>query len=570
MLKPRSGTQSVLARLRRPDVRARLLPLGVVLLALAVQVSVLVHLASGRWFVGDDWDFLMTRGTVPGHSRGWFAPHAEHWSTGVIAIYRGLFAVFGMRDYLPYGLVVIVLHVAICLVLYRLLVRAGAGRWPAAATVWVIIFLGSAAEALLWDTPMNLLASLLLGLLALLVCLRADLGQRDVADAWVLLTLSMAFSGAGLTATAVVAAFVALSRGPRPALRVAIVPTLVFLVWFVAIGHEGSQGLAADKWQYLEMPLFVWTGLTHAMQATSGIAGAGAVLLLALVAAAGMSREVPRPLRDLALAGIAAAVLQLTLAASTPSRLDLRETWALLGRYVYLTMVLFAPAVAIGTTVLVRRVRAPRWFVAVGGATVLAMVAANGVHQERDYYLAHRAEARYWPARMQGILEADDQGQKILTLKPADWFDKGVDPRLVVTPQIRAALPADQATPKGRLDAERNFYTGVGARTYGLFNPATVDLVYGWNSPIRPGEGCASYTTNVSTPLLELQTDQGNEIGVFSESTSVTTQLVRDGVKGAQRVWRVKPGTVHIASSAKDATLVVTFDKGGDYLICKH
>lgn len=556
-----------------PLVRAgmlRLLPELILAGGLTVQVVVLVALARGRWFVGDDWDFLMTRGTIPGHDKGWFAPHAEHWSTGVIAIYRVLFAEFGMREYLPYGLVVIVLHIAICVTLYYLLLRVGSTRWPAAITVWVIVFLGSGAEALLWDTPMNLLASLLLALLALLVCTRPEFGQRAVADAWVILTLGMVFSGVGITAVAVVAAYVALRHGLPLALRVASVPTVVFLVWFAVIGHQGSQGLATNKWDYTEMPLFVWTGLTHALGATAGIPGAGAVLLFGLVAVAYAGTGVPATLRDLALAGIAAAVLQLTLAASTPSRLDLLDVWAVLGRYAYLTMVLLTPVIAVAVRLLLRRLTAPTWVKVVFGAGILVMVAVNGLKLEHEYYLAHRAEAKYWPARLVGVVESVDDGERILTKKPANWYDKGLDPYLVITPQIRRALPQRTATARGRLDAERNYFVGVGAKTYGLFNPARMTLPFGWGTPVKPGGGCAPYTATAQTPVLELETDQGNEIGVFSDSTRVTTQLVRGKLKSPPRTWKVKKGTVHIASSAKKATLVVTFNTDGDYLICKH
>jgi hypothetical protein len=537
---------------------------------LTVQVIVLVVLARGRWFVGDDWDFLMTRGTIPGHGKGWFAPHAEHWSTGVIAIYRGLFAQFGMREYLPYGLVVIVLHVAICITLYVLLLRVGSARWPAAITVWVIVFLGSGAEALLWDTPMNLLASLFFALVALCVLTRAELGQRSVGDAWVVLTLGLLFSGAGITGVAVAAAYVALRHGPLLAVRVASVPTVVFLIWFVFIGHQGSQGLADNKWDYTSMPLFVWTGLTHALGATAGIPGAGAVLLFGLVAVAFAATGIPPSLRDLALAGIAAATLQLTLAASTPSRLDLLDVWAVVGRYAYVTMVLFAPVIAVAVTLLVRRLTSPAWVTVVVGAGVLAMVAVNGLHLEHEYYVSHRGEAKYWPARLLGVVASVDDGERILTTKPANWYDKGLDPHLVVTSQIRKALPQRKATAKGRLDAEHNYFVGVREDTYGLFNPAQIELSFGWGTPVVPGNGCGSYKATASTPVLELQTDQGNEIGVFSNATEVTTQLVRGDEKSPTRTWKVKKGTVHIASSAKDAKLVVTFNSDGDYLICKH
>jgi hypothetical protein len=549
---------------------------------LAVQVAVLVVLARGRWFVGDDWDFLMTRGTVPGESRGWFEPHAEHWSTGVIAIYRVLFSMFGMRHYLPYGLVVIVLHVGICVLIYALLLRVGTARWPAVAATWVVVFLGAGAEALLWDTPMNLLSSLLLGLVALLVCARSDVGQRQVGDAWLVLSLSLIFSGAGITVVALVAVFVAVRLGVLLGLRVAAVPAAVFLIWFAIWGHEGSPGVADSPWIYTEMPAFVWTGLTHALTTTAGIPGSGAVILLGLVALLVMVRTtgqenarpsgegiaVPSMLRDLAVAGLAAALLQLTLAAATPNRLEVREQWAVLGRYAYLTVVLLTPLVAIGMTVLLRHLTAPRWLVATVGAGLMVMYAANAVSLERVYHDAHRGDARAWPERLTGIVDAVDDGQEILTTTPGNWLDRGVDPEIVITPTIRKALPPGRSTPEGRLDAEINHFVGVGPKTYGLFDAASVDYVFGWGPESERENGCETRFATAETPVLELDTGDGNEIGVFSNSTRVTTKLERDGEESKERTWKVKPGTVHIATSAKDATLVATFNKGGDYLVC--
>jgi hypothetical protein len=94
--------------------------------------------------------------------------------------------------------------------------------------------------------------------------------------------------------------------------------------------------------------------------------------------------------------------------------------------------------------------------------------------------------------------------------------------------------------------------------------------VFGFASPMEQTLGCHAAHSDFGRPALELESTDGVEIGVASPSTEVTTQLVRDGVKSAVRTWEVDKGQVHVATSAKDATLVVGFNKPGDYIICKH
>jgi hypothetical protein len=262
------------ARRRLPEI---LLGLG-----LLVQVVVATYFASRLWFRGDDWDFLMSRGTVAGENIGWFAPHADHWQTGVIAIYRVLFPIFGMRHYLPYGLVVIVLHVVACALLYAVLVRHGASRWIALATSWLAVFLGVGAETFLWDTPMALLVPLDLALVAILLASRPRLGQREIADVWILLVVGLMFYGAAITLCAFVTFYVVLRHGTRAGLRVVAVPAVVFVVWYAVVGHTGSEGVAKNLWDYTQAPSDIWAALTYALETGSGIVGSGAAFLLVL------------------------------------------------------------------------------------------------------------------------------------------------------------------------------------------------------------------------------------------------------------------------------------------------
>jgi hypothetical protein len=55
-----------------------------------------------------------------------------------------------------------------------------------------------------------------------------------------------------------------------------------------------------------------------------------------------------------------------------------------------------------------------------------------------------------------------------------------------------------------------------------------------------------------------------------SDSTSVRTYLVRDGRESDDRTWSVDPDdTTYVASTAKDAQLVMVFNRGGTYTVCR-
>jgi hypothetical protein len=354
----------------------RNLPLAVVLLAVLVQGVLLVAFASRLYFFGgDDWDFLLFRGTIPGVNRGWFVPHYDHWSTAAIAIYRVLFHFFGLRHYLPYGLVVVVMHLLACLLLYALLRRAGSGAWAGAAATVVGVFLGAGAQAILWDVELTLLGSLVCGFGALLV-LQGGVGAARLRVVWGLLVLGLTFSGLGITMVGCVALFVLLRTTWREALAAASVPTLVFAIWFVWIGHTGAEAGQSTVWDLTQAPSLVWMVITSALENTSAIPGTGGVLLLVLVAGTLVARDTPRPLRDLALAGIGASLFQTFLTALV--RPGISST----GRYTYLAVIFLLPALAVCLGALARRTPEPRWLVGLLGGVLVLGVAANGVYLE--------------------------------------------------------------------------------------------------------------------------------------------------------------------------------------------
>jgi hypothetical protein len=201
---------------------------------------------------------------------------------------------------------------------------------------------------------------------------------------------------------------------------------------------------------------------------------------------------------------------------------------------------------------------------------VLLSVTLNGIDRSRQYAEGATAVRGPWEERFLGLRDSVDSGQEVLTQGTGDFLNEAVKADLVLDPRIRDALPDRPASDQGRLDAEGLFMVAARARDYDLFRAAYVNLE-GFDRPAEAGPGCHKYTATSFAPVIELATGTGNEIGVTSEATHVKTQLVRGDLRSGERTWDVPAnGSLHIASTARDALLRMTFDAGGSYVICKQ
>ena len=203
-------------------------PVVVLVAGLVAAGVLLVESARRLWFFGDDWDFLLNRGTVPGADRGLFFPHNEHWSTIPILLFRAVFAVAGLRQYLPYALPVIAAHLGVTVLMYLLLVRFGTSRWVAVAVSLFLAFLGAGAENTLWDFQIGMVGSIFFGLLALwLYDQHEQVGWR-LSLVWVAMVLALMCSGVALVMLVAVCVYAAARRGLVRAAVVASVPLAVY------------------------------------------------------------------------------------------------------------------------------------------------------------------------------------------------------------------------------------------------------------------------------------------------------------------------------------------------------
>jgi uncharacterized membrane protein YhaH (DUF805 family) len=110
-------------------------------------------------------------------------PHNEHWSALPVIAFRGMWQIFGLRHYLPYALMPLLLHLALAVCVAILVRRAGVGSWPAVLTALVFAYLagGAGAENTLWAFQIGFIGSCLGGVVAL-ICF--DLARAHPDDRW--------------------------------------------------------------------------------------------------------------------------------------------------------------------------------------------------------------------------------------------------------------------------------------------------------------------------------------------------------------------------------------------------
>ena len=250
-------------------------------LSLPISFAILLYIDRGLWFFYDEWDFLAGQGTG-GRPLNLFVPHNEHWSTIPILVYRGLYAAVGIHTYIPYLVVMLLAHVILAHLLFRVMVRTHVDPWIATALATVFLFLGAGAENLTWAFQAAWILSLVLGVAGLLIVDRDEMGIRPDLAFWALAVLALMCSGLGVPLVAVAGLAALIRRGWRAALRVISVPAIVFVGWFAAVGHVGYATTHPTKSELLQVPQYVWTGITSAVSNTLGWQGAGALVVLAL------------------------------------------------------------------------------------------------------------------------------------------------------------------------------------------------------------------------------------------------------------------------------------------------
>ncbi len=541
---------------------------GAALIAgLLLAGAILVAFARRQYFFGDDWDYLVNRGTG-NIDFGLFTPHNEHWSTLPILLFRGLFSVFGLDHYLPYALPVILVHLLLSALLYVVLVRLGSTRGPALAAALVLAFFGGGAENTLWDFQIGFIAPVALALLAIWSWHRWPASLLGNIATIGLLVLGLMWSGNGISAVILVAGFAAISTGIRSALAVAVVPAGVYLTWYAAIGHTVPMLGVTDRWDYALVPQYAWTGLTSALEQVSGIDGSGPVLLLALVAVPFVVRDVTPGVRALAIAGVVTAFVQYLLQGTT--RISLGVEQATAARYAYLTLALFAPSLAIAFGWLARRLRGPRWAAALLVAVLAGMYAVNGINAQHDFVESRRALSPDLHRLLRGIQAVTVGDDPVLNDVPFPIYHPNINTRVLDTDVMREAISQDPVSPLTELDGQSLVNVGVRPTPIGLPLATKVDTGPEFVAQGEPVDGCAAYRAKAGTAAIALVSpEEGAEVSVSGPATQMQTELDAGELESVSTTRIVTPGQqLFIGVRVPGATLRVLFDQPGTYTLC--
>ncbi len=196
----------------------------------------LLYLGRHLIFFYDEWTLITQspRWTVT----SLFQPHNEHWSTLLKVTYEGLLLTVGLRSYLPYLALALLLHVASALLLF-VLIRRRAGDVPSLVACALVLLIGGGAEDLFWAFQIGFNGSIALGLTAMALLDRPAISRRALIGASAGLLGSLMFSGVGLFFLVALAVELGLDRTRRRHLVALAVPTAAYLAWFGAFGRSG-------------------------------------------------------------------------------------------------------------------------------------------------------------------------------------------------------------------------------------------------------------------------------------------------------------------------------------------
>jgi hypothetical protein len=373
-----------------------------------------LHRAHDATFLTDEWYFLSRRGWDLHELLG---PYNRHWVLLPALAYRGLYALFGIRSYLPYQAVTITLHLTAAALLRTVMRRAGVGPWIATVAAGSFALLGAAAENVLGAWQMTFTGALVLGLVHLLL---ADHdGPIDWRD-WVGLTAGLAglmCSGVGVAMVAAVGVATLIRRGWRIAALHVVPLTLVFGIWMLGTRHWARYQLGEAPFDLRQSAEFVQTALGATFGSVGQLPLLAWVLGLVLVGGAVVAWFQTSPAERRKRFGSAAGLLvgMLLFIAITGVGRAGNETgleWARKSRYVGVQAAMLLPAIAIGAAALARR-----WRV-LGPAVLLVFIAAvpGSIAAADDWLgttagikanhrivqaLAHNPNARHAPASME-------------------------------------------------------------------------------------------------------------------------------------------------------------------------
>jgi len=238
----------------------------------ALIAAALLLALSGNFafFNGDEWNMAINR---RGHDLDAFlAANNAHIVLVPVVVYKLLQHTFGMGSNIPYHVVAVALQVLVS-VLLLLYARRRCQPWVAVLIAVVPLLLGAAWEDLLWAFQMCFATSIAAGLAALLALDRGSTRADVVAS--LLLVVSCASSDLGLAFATGAAVDVLLRPGRWRRLWIAVVPVVLWGLWYLSWGWGRDDATAISVENVLHAPAFVAGSLSAVLASIFGLVPGG-------------------------------------------------------------------------------------------------------------------------------------------------------------------------------------------------------------------------------------------------------------------------------------------------------
>lgn len=509
---------------------------------LVLAAVVLAWANRNQWFFGDEWEFLLNRGFVDYRLNIWI-PHNEHWSTVPIAVYTALRDTFGLGSYWPYISVLVVLHLLLVHLLWRVMMRAGVTPVIATTAALVFALFGAGAENMLWAFQIGFVGSLAAGWAAALVVDRSDKLTRRDGWAVALLVVSLMCSGIGIPAVALVT-LIALARARnllRP-LVVGGVPTAVFLLWYLVVPQNPSP-----PWQspsddgVFALVKHVAKGLRNTIAASTGLPPMLALVLVGLAVAWAAYLGVIIALRRPGAADWAAPLGGMCAAAgffllSGFGRADTGSS-----RYFYVAIALALPGLALGLS------RLARW-PWLQGLVVIGLIAVLVVNLRilHDRWVSEASQEAAIRQTVEAAARLAENGEAFVQGRP----DPAFSPDITVADlpgMVDEGLNADAATADRTATARLTVQVDTTPTTtdpaaappslQGSANVTVEDLL----SPAADTR-CVRLTTTAGDPHAILSAPGGlSELSVFAPDQGAFSIRLEDALDAGQALQQTAP-----------------------------
>jgi hypothetical protein len=530
-------------------------------LAVAVLASGLLiyHLTRGSSFSVDDWTWIEYRRTNSVDT--FLAPYNGHLSLIPIAIYRLMFALVGIGDFVPYRVLLFVVASVTGLAIFEY-ARHRIGAFGAVIVATLLLFVGPGWNDTMQPFQIAWLIAVATGLLALTMLDR----RRRAADiaACLLIAVSLASTSSGVALAVGVAVDIALRRRTWRDAWIVGAPVLLYVVW--AIHYHPAQIQISALWA---APLNLAQASASAVAGVLGLSGVSPVdlngvavtfgiALLALAAAAAIARARTgwdwTRFCSLAAALVAFSLLT-TLARSFQS--------PLVSRYIYVSCVL----ITLMGVELARGISLPlRARAGLAAITLVAVVSNVGVLQSGGRYF--RALGELGDATF-GAVELD-RG----TVASTTWVSLYPIGRIRVGPYLAAERAL--GTPAFTLAQLRRASAGAQAAADTQMIADRDVTVSGLTTPLSPGgaapglEGAVGATASRRGPCVDYAPASALAPHVTSTVTLVLApgrvSVRAAGAPATLSVRRFSPtyATVGKVRSGAAAALAITADRASE------